>query len=82
MSLTGQPWSSVGIGEVHEMMINNRACTTSIVHPSWDYIDRVAWYLPHRTRCMENLKDQLFPEDKQSNMQETNTAYSVAVSHL
>ena len=36
MSLTGKPWISVEIDEAHEMIIN-RACKTSIIHPSKDY---------------------------------------------
>ena len=51
VSITGQPWSSVGIDEAHEMLIN-RACKTSIVHPSKDYKNRVAGYLPYRTKCI------------------------------
>ena len=66
MSLIGQPWSSVGIDEAHEMQIN-KACKMSIVHPSRDSINHVAGYLPYRTKCIENLKKQLFPEEKGSN---------------
>lgn len=66
MSLAGRPWSSVGIDEAHEMQIN-QACKLSIVHPPKDYINRVATYLPYRTKCIEYLKQQLFPETKGSN---------------
>ena len=59
VSISGQPWHSVGIDEAHEMLIN-RSCKTSIVKPS---PDRVACYLPHRSRTLENLQQQLFPED-------------------
>ena len=62
VSVTGRPWSSVGIDEAHEMQIN-RACKTSIVHPTKDYINRVAAYLPYRTKCIENLKKQLFADE-------------------
>ena len=65
VSLTGQPWESVGIDEAHEMQIN-RACKSSIVHPSKDYINRVAAYLPYRTKCTKNLMLQLFPEQHRS----------------
>lgn len=42
----------------------NRACKTGIVHPSKDYLSRIMAYLPHRTECIENLREQLFPEEK------------------
>ena len=41
----------------------NKECKTSIVRPSKDYISRVAGYIPYRAKCMENLKEQLFPEE-------------------
>ena len=44
-------------------MLINRSCKTSIVKPSPDCISRVARYLPHRSRTLENLQQQLFPED-------------------
>ena len=65
ISLTGQPWNSHGVDEAHEMIIN-KACKASIVHPSREYINRVAAYLPHHSKCIENLKQQLFPEEHPS----------------
>jgi len=62
VSITGRAWHSVGVDEAHEMLIN-KACKTSVVHPSKDYISRVASYLPYRTKCMENLRKQIFPEE-------------------
>ncbi len=61
VSVTGREWHSVGIDESHEMGIN-RACKGAIIRPNPDYINRIAQY--HRTKSMENLKQQLFPEDK------------------
>ena len=43
-------------------MLINRECKTSIVRPSPDYINRVARYIPYRTKALKNLKEQLFPE--------------------
>ena len=63
VSLMGRPWSCVGIDEAHEMMIN-RACKSAIVHLSRDYINRVAGYLPYRTKFIDNLKDEQFFEGK------------------
>ena len=44
-------------------MLINRSCKTSIVKPSPDCISRVARYLPYRSRTLENLQQQLFPEE-------------------
>ena len=63
ISISGRAWHSVGIDEAHEMLIN-KACKTSIVRPSKDYINRIAHYIPYRTKSLENLKHQIFPETK------------------
>ncbi len=44
-------------------MLINKACKTSVVHPSKDYISRIASYLPYRTKCIENLRKEIFPEE-------------------
>lgn len=62
VSLSGKQWHSVAVDEAHEMKIN-KECKTSIVHPSQDYLNRTANYIPYRAKCMENLREQLFPED-------------------
>ena len=62
VSLSGYPWHSVALDEAHEMKIN-KECKTAIVHPSKDYINRVAGYIPYHAKCMENLRMQLFPEE-------------------
>ena len=38
VSIMGHEWHCVGVDEAHKMLIN-RACKTSIVHPSKDYIN-------------------------------------------
>ena len=63
MNISGRSWHSVGIDEAHEMLIN-KACKTAIVRPSKDYINRIAHYIPYRTKTLENLKHQIFPESK------------------
>ena len=80
VSIKGQPWSSIGIDEAHEMLIN-KACKTSIVRPTKDYINRVAHYIPYRTKTLENLKHQLFPTAKHS-LPTTTSAYSSDPSNL
>ena len=62
VSCKGRPWHSVAVDETHEMCIN-KSCKTSIVHPIQDYIHRIANYIPYRNKCLENLKNQLFPEE-------------------
>ena len=46
----------------------NKECKMSIVQRSQDYINRVASYIPYRPKCMENLREQLFPEDNHTNV--------------
>ena len=41
----------------------NKECKTSIVRPSKDYISRVAGYIPYGAKCLENFREQLFPEE-------------------
>ena len=60
VSLTGKQWHSVAVDEAHEM---NKECKTSIIQRSRDYINRIASYIPYRAKCMENLRERLFPEE-------------------
>ena len=62
-------------------MLINKACKTSIVRPTKDYINRVAHYIPYRTKTLENLKHQLFPTAKHS-LPTTTSAYSSDPSNL
>ena len=62
VSIGGNSWHSVAIDESHEMMIN-KSYKTSVVHPTQDYIHRIANYIPYRNKCVENLRKQLFPEN-------------------
>ena len=64
ISICGRAWHSVGIDEAHEMLIN-KGCKTSIVRPHPDYINRIAHYVPYRTKVLDNLKLKMFPEAKQ-----------------
>ena len=45
-------------------MLINRSCKASIVRPNPDYINCIARYIPVRLKTLENLKKQLFPEDR------------------
>lgn len=62
VSIKGRTWHSVAVDEAHEMLIN-KACKMSIVRPTPDYVNRIAQYLPYRTTALENLSNQLFPEE-------------------
>lgn len=63
VSLKGRPCHSVGIDEAHEMCIN-KDCKECITKPSADYFNRIAQFLPVRSKAMKNLESQIFPEGK------------------
>ncbi len=63
VSISERPWHSVGIDESHEMFIN-KDCKMSIVRPLPDYINRIAHYMPYRSKAVQNLKQQLLPPKK------------------
>ena len=45
-------------------MLINKQCKMSVVKPTEDYINRIATYLPYRTRVRQRLEDQLFPQSE------------------
>ena len=59
VSVSGRSWHSVATDECHEMLIN-KDCKTSIVKPLPDYINRIARYIPYRTKSVKNFQ-QLLP---------------------
>ena len=65
VTICGREWHSVGIDEAHEMLINKQ-CKTSIVKPTPDYINRLAKYLPYRSKALETFRHQLHLKDKNS----------------
>ena len=74
VSISGREWYSVAIDEAHEMLIN-RGCKSSLVKPTPDHIDRMASYLPYRSKVLENLKHEIFPEAKTKGLM-TQSPYS------
>ena len=60
VSIKGRAWHSVAIDEAHEMLVN-KDCKSAVVRPLPDYINRIARYLPYRSKSLQNLKDQLIP---------------------
>ena len=77
VSVTGRAWHSVAIDEAHEMCIN-KDCKISVVRPSPHYISRVASYIPLRTKSLQNLRHQIFPEE--SNQQADTIPASLSTS--
>ncbi len=64
LSISGRPWHSVGIDESHEMMAN-RISKMSTIRPSHEEgIDRWLRYMPIRSRMIENVSVELFPEQE------------------
>ena len=70
VSIRGNEWHCVGVDEAHEMLIN-RACKTSIVHPSKDYITRISNYFPYKARCIQNIKKELQLENNAQNSEKS-----------
>ena len=62
VSITGQVCHSVAVDEAHEMCIN-KDYKTSIVRPTPNYISRVANYIPLCNKYLQNLRNQIFPEE-------------------
>ena len=63
VSITGRPWHSVAMDECHEMLIN-KDCKTSVIRPLPDYINRIAQYIPYRSKAIKNIQTELFPTKK------------------
>ena len=63
MNILGKPWHSVAIDESHQMLIN-KDCKTSVVRPLPDYINRLAHFIPYRSKAVNNFQSQLFPTKK------------------
>ena len=70
VSICNRPWHSVAVDESHEMLIN-KDCKTSIVRPLPDYINRIACYMPYRSKALQNLKQEILPstEEKHHSIQ-------------
>ena len=44
-------------------MCINKDCKTSIMRPTPNYISRAANYIPLCTKYLQNLRNQIFPEE-------------------
>ena len=80
VSITGRAWHSVAVDEAHEMCIN-KDCKTSIVRPTPDYISRVANYIPLCTKCLQNLRNQIFPEETDHKADTTPTSFLTTIAN-
>lgn len=65
VSLSGRQYHSVGIDEAHETLINKHT-KQAIVRPSKEYIDRMAKYIPHRTKQLDKFKAEILNTSEQS----------------
>ena len=63
--LTATKWHGVAIEECHEMQINKDA-KLAVVRPSQQRTEYLSDYLPYRSACIKNLKQQLFPNNTES----------------
>ena len=70
ISLRGCTCHSIGVDEAHEMCIN-RDCKMSITKPSADYIQRVAKFLPVRSKAIKHFEEQIYIERKDMNINQT-----------
>ena len=60
VSISGRDWHSVGLDKAHEMLIN-KGCKTSLTKPTPEQTNRMAKYLPYRSKMLENIRSQLIP---------------------
>lgn len=60
VNVSGRPWQTVGIDEVHEMLFY-KDCKKTIMRPLPDYISRLAKYMSYRSKAMENFEEQILP---------------------
>ena len=65
VSLRGRTCHSIGVDEAHEMCIN-KDCKMCITKPSADYIQRVAKFLPVRSRAIKNFEKQVYTEREET----------------
>ena len=65
VSLRGRTCHSIGVDEAHEMCIN-KDCKMCITKPSADYIQRVAKFLPVRSRAIKNFEKQVYTEHEET----------------
>lgn len=63
ISITDKQWHSFAIDEACEMCIN-RDCKTAMVRPLPDYIQRIATYMPCRSKAVKNLMQQVLPSPR------------------
>ena len=72
ISINSTSWHLVALDEAHEMLIN-RDCKSAVIHPTKDFIHRMALYFPFRSKVLKNLKAQLYQTDTLESIDETHT---------
>lgn len=73
MRLSSTDWRGVALDECHEMKINKDA-KLALIRPSKENMQYTANYLPFRSKAMNDLKEQLFPEEQQHKTTQCYTA--------
>ena len=76
--LTSRDWCGVALDECHEMKINKDA-KLAVIRPTREKMRHISNYLPFRSACINNLKSQLFPEQKKQRNCYTPTSRDKAV---
>ena len=61
VSIMGNSWHSVGLDESHEMLIK-RDCKSAVIHPTKEFVSRMAIYFPFRSKILKNLQQQINPD--------------------
>ena len=64
VSIKGRHYHFVGIDEAHEMLINKQT-KQAIVRPTKDYINRIAQYIPFRTKIVNKVRVEILPLTKE-----------------
>lgn len=75
VSFTGKAWHSCCMGLTKPMrwVLISKTC---IIRPTKDYINRIANYIPHCSRCLKNLQIQFFLEHEENNDKSTPKSYT------
>ena len=66
-SITGRPWHSVAIDEVHEMM-TNKDFKSAVVRPSRENLNRMSLYRGHRMKLLHNPQTQSTKDRREINL--------------
>ena len=63
-SISGSNMHSVALNEAHKMLIN-KDIEAAVVRPTKEYLDRILFYFPVRSRALKQLKREVFLDNSQ-----------------